>query len=89
MKNYLNQKHIVFLLLSFVFRFLLFFRLPVDIYQTARVVKLLLMMEKGVPIEYKGKTLSEININVDEFVEDDNKSGKKYLKYFVEHILYV
>lgn len=89
MKNYLNQKHIVFLLLSFVFRFLLFFRLPVDIYQTARMVKLLLMMEKGVPIEYKGKTLSEININVDEFVEDDNKSGKKYLKYFVEHILYV
>lgn len=47
------------------------------------------MMEKGVPIEYKGKTLSEININVDEFVEDDNKTGKKYLKYFVEHILYV
>lgn len=44
---------------------LLYFRLPVDIYQTAKVSKLLLMIEKGtVPIEYKGKSLAEIDLDV-------------------------
>lgn len=39
-------------------------RLPVDIYQTAKVSKLLLMMEKGdVPVEYAGKSLDEIDID--------------------------
>lgn len=46
------------------------FRLPVDIYQTARVVKVLLMMEKGVPTDYKGKSLSEIEISPEECIEE-------------------
>ncbi|KAK5647977.1 hypothetical protein RI129_002869 [Pyrocoelia pectoralis] len=51
-----------------------FYELPVDIYQTAKVSKLLLMMEKGtIPLEYKGKSLEEINLNfnVEEVEEDE------------------
>ncbi|KAF2886898.1 hypothetical protein ILUMI_19275, partial [Ignelater luminosus] len=53
--------------------------LPVDIYQTAKVSKLLLMMEKGtVPVEYKGKSLAEINFNADlEYVEEDRNEGEE------------
>ncbi|CAG9827439.1 unnamed protein product [Diabrotica balteata] len=44
-----------------------FYELPVDIYQTAKVSKILLMMEKGsLPLEYKGKSLSEINFDFNE-----------------------
>lgn len=54
-----------------------FFRLPVDIYQTARVVKILLMMERGVPIEFKGKSLAEIEMTPNEQVEiiEENPGG--------------
>lgn len=39
------------------------FRLPIDIYQTAKVSKLLLMIEKGsLPSELKGKSLSDMNL---------------------------
>lgn len=39
-------------------------RLPIDIYQTAKVSKLLMMMERGsLPIEYQGKSLTEIDFN--------------------------
>ncbi|KAK9718019.1 hypothetical protein QE152_g23423 [Popillia japonica] len=47
---------------------------PVDLYQTAKVSKLLLMMEQGsIPLEYKGKSLSEINIdpNVEYAIENE------------------
>lgn len=46
-------------------------RLPVDLYQTAKVSKMLLMIENGVPVEHKGKNLSEIEIDV-EFAEENN-----------------
>lgn len=53
--NYLLGKTEIFLIQS------LFTWLPIDIYQTAKGSKLLLMMKKGViPIEHKGKSLSEI-----------------------------
>ncbi|KAB0790383.1 hypothetical protein PPYR_15247 [Photinus pyralis] len=48
-----------------------FYELPIDIYQTAKVVKVLLMMEKGVPSEYKGKSLSDIEIADNEYIEDN------------------
>lgn len=39
-------------------------RLPVDLFQTAKVSKILLMMEKGeIPLEHKGKSLAEINFD--------------------------
>lgn len=47
------------------------YRLPDDVYQTAKIAKLLLLMEKGQAASYKGKTLEEINIDLDIEVEDD------------------
>ncbi|XP_031328096.1 uncharacterized protein LOC116159286 isoform X1 [Photinus pyralis] len=54
-----------------------FYELPVDIYQTAKVSKLLMMMEKGsMPIEYKGKSLEEIIIDFNlEYAEEDKIDG--------------
>ncbi|KAF5307102.1 hypothetical protein FQR65_LT18464 [Abscondita terminalis] len=51
-----------------------FYELPVDLYQTAKVSKILLMMEKGsLPVEYKGKSLSEIDIDPNSaYAEEDN-----------------
>lgn len=37
-------------------------RLPQDVYQTAKVSKLLLLMEKGA-VKYKGKALKDIDID--------------------------
>ncbi|CAH0556875.1 unnamed protein product [Brassicogethes aeneus] len=63
-----------------------FYELPVDIYQTAKVSKILLMMEKGsMPAEYKGKSLSQINFDAnleyveenDEIYENDKAGGEK------------
>ncbi|KAI4455725.1 hypothetical protein MML48_9g00002688 [Holotrichia oblita] len=48
-----------------------FYELPVDVYQTAKVSKMLLMIENGVPIEHKGKNLSEIEIDT-EFAEEND-----------------
>jgi hypothetical protein len=41
------------------------YRLPDDVYQTAKISKLLLLMEKGEAAQFKGKTLDEINIDLD------------------------
>ncbi len=52
-------------------------RLPVDIYQTAKVSKILLMMEKGtIPVEYKGKSLAEINFDLNLEYAEENNDGK-------------
>lgn len=40
-------------------------RLPINLYQAEKISKLLLMMEKGsVPVEHKGKTLTDVDIDV-------------------------
>lgn len=50
-----------------------YYRLPNDIYQTAKVSKLLLLSEKGQTSVFKGKALDEINISLDiEEEEDEN-----------------
>ncbi|KAK9686614.1 hypothetical protein QE152_g37059 [Popillia japonica] len=48
--------------------------LPIDIFQTAKVSKILLMMEKGcIPAEYKGKSLAEIHFDNNlEYAEENN-----------------
>jgi hypothetical protein len=51
------------------------YRLPDDLYQTAKIAKVLLLMEKGDAAKYKNKSLDEIEINADEevdFEEDEN-----------------
>ncbi|KAJ8037708.1 hypothetical protein HOLleu_18599 [Holothuria leucospilota] len=43
-----------------------FYRLPESTLQLAKVSKVLIMMEKGITSDYKGKSLDEINIPLDE-----------------------
>lgn len=42
------------------------YRMPDDVYQTATISKLLLLMEKGEANQFKGKSLSEIDLNLEE-----------------------
>lgn len=42
------------------------YRLPDDVYQTAKICKLLLMMEEGSAAKYKGKNLNEIDLNMED-----------------------
>lgn len=50
------------------------YRLPDDVYQTAKIAKLLMLMEKGEAGKYKGKTLDEVDISLDnELSESDNE----------------
>lgn len=42
------------------------YRLPDDIYQTAKISKLLLLMENGRAAQFKGKNLDEIDIDLEE-----------------------
>ncbi|KAJ8935519.1 hypothetical protein NQ314_012753 [Rhamnusium bicolor] len=53
------------------------YRLPDDVFQTAKISKLLLLMEKGEAGKYKGKGLEDINIDMDENLLDDNESGSE------------
>lgn len=42
------------------------YRLPDDVFQTAKIAKLLLLMERGEAGKYKGKCLEEIDLNLEE-----------------------
>ncbi|KAJ8930816.1 hypothetical protein NQ314_016348 [Rhamnusium bicolor] len=48
------------------------YRLPDDIYQTSKIAKILLLMEKGTVGEFKGKTLEEINFDMEEDLSKTN-----------------
>ncbi|KAL1488528.1 hypothetical protein ABEB36_014992 [Hypothenemus hampei] len=48
------------------------YRLLNDVYQTAKISKLLLLMETGGTVDFKGKTLNEININMEEDLMEKN-----------------
>nr|CAI5858238.1 unnamed protein product [Callosobruchus analis] len=49
-----------------------FYRLPQDIFQTAKVAKLLLLMEKGETAENKGKTLDDIDLELQSWSSQEN-----------------
>ncbi|XP_063907787.1 uncharacterized protein LOC135125929 [Zophobas morio] len=51
-----------------------YYRLPSDVYQMAKVSKLLLLNEKGEASKYKGQRLDDININLDIVEESDGDS---------------
>lgn len=53
------------------------YRLPDDVYQTARISKLLILMEKGEAGQFKGKSLDEINLDLDEPIEEPEKELMK------------
>lgn len=49
-----------------------FHRLPQDVFQTAKIAKLLVMMDKGEGGTNQGKTLREIDLNLESLsVEND------------------
>lgn len=49
------------------------YRLPDDVYHTAKISKLLILMEKGEAGNQKGKTLDEITLNLEENLLSDNE----------------
>lgn len=57
------------------------YRLPDDVYQTAKICKILLSMESGTAANFKGKTLDEIEINMEEdLIEEDNFEERDVLE---------
>lgn len=52
------------------------YRLPDDVFQTARISKLLILMEKGQAAQFKGKSLTEIDLNLEEDLMIDNENEK-------------
>ncbi|CAG9827845.1 unnamed protein product [Diabrotica balteata] len=50
------------------------YRLPDDVYQTAKISKLLILMENGEAGGQKGKTLDDISINLDQNLLEDESS---------------
>lgn len=50
------------------------YRLPDDIYQTAKISKILLLMEEGGAGQFKGKSIDEINIEMDTNLLENNNS---------------
>jgi hypothetical protein len=54
-----------------------FFRLPQDIYQVAKVSKILQLMEKGNAADFKNKSLDEIDIDM-ENVEYEPDEESRY-----------
>lgn len=54
------------------------YRLPDNLYQTAKISKLLILMEQGQAAQFKGKNLNDINLNLeDDLVEnDENKNDQ-------------
>ncbi|KAG5896595.1 hypothetical protein JTB14_024404 [Gonioctena quinquepunctata] len=66
------------------------YRLPDDLHQTAKISKILLLLESGNLGEYKGKTLDEIDINLNEDLldsinecsdEDDNGKDDSLIEH--------
>lgn len=45
------------------------YRLPDDVFQAAKIAKLLLLMERGEAGKYKGKCLEEIDLNLEENID--------------------
>ncbi|XP_050360159.1 uncharacterized protein LOC126779973 [Nymphalis io] len=53
------------------------YQLPSDIYQTAKISKLLVLMEDGKADQYKGKAFDEIDFNLNEEVKGDGVENEK------------
>ncbi|KAL4710136.1 hypothetical protein ACJJTC_016538 [Scirpophaga incertulas] len=57
------------------------YRLPDDVYQTAKISKLLLLMEDGKADLYKGKNLNDIELDLNEELKGDNVENEDVLDY--------
>lgn len=47
------------------------YRLPDDVYQSSKIVKILLLMEQGTSGSFKGKTLDEIEVDLEQNLENE------------------
>lgn len=52
------------------------YRLPDDIFQTAKVMKMLIMMENGTAGQFKGKSFDEIDFNLPENLLEPNPNSE-------------
>ncbi|KAL3281696.1 hypothetical protein HHI36_004902 [Cryptolaemus montrouzieri] len=52
-----------------------FYRLPQDIYQTAKVAKILILLEKGKGHQFKGKSLDEIVLDEELTSDSDDEES--------------
>ncbi|XP_050517458.1 uncharacterized protein LOC126892068 [Diabrotica virgifera virgifera] len=53
-----------------------YYRLPQDLYQTAKVAKLLIAVNSGQVAKYKGKSLDEITLSDNESLLDETEAEK-------------
>lgn len=53
------------------------YRLPDDVFQIAKLSKFLILMEKGEAAQYKGKTLDEINVDLDINIEQEESDKEE------------
>ncbi|XP_046975995.1 uncharacterized protein LOC124542105 [Vanessa cardui] len=60
------------------------YRLPSDIYQTAKISKLLLLMEDGKADQYQGKALDEIELNLDEEITGNEIDNQEVVDFELE-----
>lgn len=51
----------------------IYFRLPQDVFQTAKVAKVLLLLEKGKEAEFKGKLLEDIELDNEIYCSSDEE----------------
>ncbi|CAH0558836.1 unnamed protein product [Brassicogethes aeneus] len=61
-----------------------FYRLTEDVFQTAKVAKVLLLLNAGKGTEFKGKSLSEIQVDGDLIDDDETESEIKNMKTTTE-----
>ncbi|KAB0803037.1 hypothetical protein PPYR_00007 [Photinus pyralis] len=52
------------------------YRLPDDVYQTSKIAKILLLLEKGDVGQFKGKTLDQIDVNMDQCLIEEDKENQ-------------
>lgn len=52
------------------------YRLPDDIFQTAKIMKMLIMMENGTAGQFKGKSFDEIDFNLPENLLEPNPNSE-------------
>lgn len=62
------------------------YRLPDDIFQTAKIAKILLLMEKGEAGLHKGKSLEDIEVNLDEEIQEEDEVMEESLQNIQENI---
>ncbi|XP_048004340.1 uncharacterized protein LOC125240489 [Leguminivora glycinivorella] len=62
------------------------YRLPDDVYQTAKISKLLFLMESGKADIYKGQSLDDIDLNLEEEILGDNIQNEDILDFAMEEL---